>query len=48
MKSNDPAELKRIQEVAKVCKAASDRWTDNIWAVKTYLVKKKGMAGKEV
>lgn len=47
-KNNDPAEVKRVQDSANMCKDAANRWVDNIWAVKSYLVKKKGMASKEV
>lgn len=47
-KVNDPEEIKRVQCQVAVCKSAADRWTDNIWALKGYLTKKKGMAGKEV
>ena len=47
-KANDPAELKRIQQASIDLKAGADRWTDNVWAIKSYLVKKKGMSGKEV
>ena len=47
-KANDPAELERIQKEVIMLKEGADRWTDNIWAVKSYLVKKRGMSGKEV
>jgi len=47
-KINDPEEIKRVQQQVSVCKSAADRWTDNIWSLKRYLTKKKGMAGKEV
>mmetsp|Transcript_7644 Transcript_7644/g.7861 ORF Transcript_7644/g.7861 Transcript_7644/m.7861 type:complete len:221 (+) Transcript_7644:164-826(+) len=45
---NDPEEIHRIQSLATVCKNSCDRWTDNIWNIKRYLTKKKGMSGKEV
>jgi len=48
LKVNDPEEIRRVEKLALVNKAAADRWTDNIWQIKTYLTKKKGMAGKEV
>jgi hypothetical protein len=41
-------ELANIETAAKACKTAADRWTDNVFAVKQYLVKKKGMNSKEV
>ena len=47
-KACDPAELKRLQTEAKVCQQSADRWTDNIWTIKKYLTKKRGLAGKEV
>lgn len=48
LKDNDPAETERIQELAETCRAAANRWTENIWALKSYLQKKYGMAGKEL
>ena len=45
--STDPEETQRIIQ-AELNRRASDRWTDNIWNVKKYLTKKKGMAGKDV
>eukprot|EP01032_Pedospumella_encystans_P021635 gene21635-24534_t len=47
LKVNDPEEIRRVEKLALINKAAADRWTDNIWQIKTYLTKKKGMAGKE-
>lgn len=48
LKFNDPEEIKKILKQAEVNKAAADRWTDNIWTMKSYLMKKKGMPSKEV
>ena len=48
MRSNDPAEVKNVEESAAANKIAGDRWTDNIWSLKNYLTKKKGLSGKEV
>mmetsp|Transcript_30768 Transcript_30768/g.40650 ORF Transcript_30768/g.40650 Transcript_30768/m.40650 type:complete len:207 (+) Transcript_30768:38-658(+) len=48
LKENDPKELERIANEADQCKEAVNRWTDNIWAIKSWCVKKKGMASKEV
>ena len=45
---NDPEQIEQIQKQAKVNLDSANRWTDNIWGVKSYLVKKKGMSGKEV
>ena len=44
----DPAELRRIQQQSKTNVVAANRWTDNLWVIKKYLTKKKGMASKEV
>lgn len=48
LKVNDPEEIRRVEKLALINKAAADRWTDNLWQIKSYLTKKKGMAGKEV
>ncbi len=47
-KDNDPVEIEKVTKEAQNNKRAADRWTDNIWALKSYLVKKKGMQSKEV
>ena len=47
-KINDPAEIRRVENQAQINKTAADRWTDNIWAIKKFLTKKKGLSGKEV
>lgn len=47
-KQNDPEEIKRIQESAAVCQIGACRWTDNIWSLKSWLVKKKNIPGKEL
>jgi hypothetical protein len=44
---NDPEVVKALQEKAKGAKLAADRWTDNTWALKSYLVKKFGRDPKE-
>lgn len=31
-----------------MCQSAAERWTDNVWTIKSYLTRKKGMASKEV
>lgn len=48
LKVNDPDEIRRVEKLAMGNKAAADRWTDNIWQIKSYLTKRKGMSGKEV
>lgn len=48
LKVNDPDEIRRVETLAQTNKASADRWTDNLWQIKGYLTKKKGMSGKEV
>lgn len=48
LKVNDPDEIRRVEKLAQLSKASADRWTDNLWQIKSFLTKKKGMAGKEV
>eukprot|EP01034_Spumella_vulgaris_P041453 gene41453-51329_t len=47
LKFNDPAEVKKVKDQMEDNIQAVNRWTDNIWTIKSYLVKKKGMSGKE-
>jgi hypothetical protein len=47
-RATDPEETQRILSSVELNKRASDRWTENIWSIKKYLTKKKGMSGKEV
>jgi len=46
-KITDPAEVKKVVDAANKCKDGANRWTDNVFTLKTYLVKKKGMSSKE-
>ncbi len=46
-KMNDPEEVKRIERQIQVVVEGANRWTDNIWALKKYLTKKKGLSSKE-
>ena len=48
IKVNDPDTITNILKQAAINKQAADRWTDNIWAIKTFLTKKKGLSAKEV
>lgn len=47
LKIKDPAEIKKVRLAASRNKEAADRWTENIWVIKSYLTKRKGMSGKE-
>ncbi len=46
-KMNDPEEVKRLEKQIGGIVEGANRWTDNIWAIKKYLTKKKGISGKE-
>ncbi|KAG7399781.1 Meiotic nuclear division protein 1 [Phytophthora boehmeriae] len=45
---NDPAILDELQRKVRVAKEGSDRWTDNIFTLKSWVEKKRGVAGSEV
>lgn len=47
-KDNDPEEIQKISNSCKIVKAGSERWTDNVFQMKKYLTKSRGIAGKEV
>lgn len=47
-KMNDPEEIKKVEDQIDTILEGVNRWTDNTWAVKKFLTKKKGMSGKEV
>ena len=47
LKENDPAALADLEKELKLVTEAANRWTDNIFECKTYLVKKRGMDKKE-
>eukprot|EP01035_Chromulina_nebulosa_P020876 gene20876-27062_t len=44
----DPVEIKKIENQIAINLNAANRWTDNIYTLKRYLTKKKGMSSKEV
>ncbi|CAM9410827.1 unnamed protein product [Sphacelaria rigidula] len=48
LKENDPAELEKAASLTEVCKEGVNRWTDNTWQVKSWMVKTKGMSGSDV
>lgn len=48
LKQNDPEELKRISNQATISKDAANRWTDNIFELRKFLLKKTGMSKNEV
>lgn len=46
-KFNDPEEINKIDKQAIINMDSANRWTDNLWTLKRFLVKKKGMNSKE-
>lgn len=46
--ANDPEALERTKQQAKACREAAERWTENVWTLKRYLTKKRGLPGKDV
>ncbi len=47
-KFNDPQEINLMENRTMGNQDAANRWTDNIWTLKTFLIRKKGMNSKEV
>ena len=47
-KTNDPKELQRIKSGITSNKEAVNRWTDNIWTIKKFLTRKRGLSSSEV
>lgn len=47
LKQNDPQAIADLEKELELVKNAANRWTDNIFACKDYLVKKRGMDKKE-
>lgn len=47
LKENDPQAIADLQKELKFVTEAANRWTDNIFNCKTYLVKKRGLEKKE-
>ena len=47
-KKNDPVEVKKMQDIAKKVKDSANRWTDNVWALKSHMIKKLSLSSKEV
>jgi Mnd1 HTH domain/Leucine zipper with capping helix domain len=45
---NDPEMIKKIERDTAIVKEGADRWTENVWAMKTWLTKKKGISSNEV
>ncbi|CAH0520945.1 unnamed protein product [Peronospora belbahrii] len=45
---NDPAILNELESKLRVAKEGCDRWTDNVYTLKSWVVKKRGVEGREV
>ncbi|CEG39552.1 Protein involved in meiotic recombination/predicted coiled-coil protein [Plasmopara halstedii] len=45
---NDPAILEDLECKVGIAKEGADRWTDNVFTLKSWVVKKRGVEGKEV
>lgn len=48
LKGSDPEEIQRVEQATKRCKVGADVWTENIFTIKSFLTRKKGMNSKEV
>lgn len=48
LKANDPQALADLEKEVQFVTNGANRWTDNIFNVQSFLVKKKGMGKKEV
>ncbi len=47
LKGNDPEAVIRIEKQCKINLDAANRWTENLYSLKSFLVKKKGMSSKD-
>jgi hypothetical protein len=47
LKENDPQAIADLEQELKLVTEAANRWTDNIFNARDYLVKKRGMDRKE-
>jgi hypothetical protein len=47
LKENDPVEIEKMEKNITMCREATNRWTDNLLELRTWMVKKKGMSMKE-
>mmetsp|Transcript_8830 Transcript_8830/g.27580 ORF Transcript_8830/g.27580 Transcript_8830/m.27580 type:complete len:205 (-) Transcript_8830:50-664(-) len=48
LKANDPEELARITKLAEEMKGHAQRWTENLFSIKSYLVQKKNVQACQV
>ena len=40
---NDPANIEKLVDATKLCAEGANRWTDNTWTLKSYVVDKMNM-----
>lgn len=45
-RKNDPVEIKNVLDLAENVRLSANRWTDNVWCLKSFM-KKKGVSGNE-
>ena len=48
LRERDPETIRKLKDSVKLAIDGANRWTDNIYSVRSFLVRKQGMAGKEV
>ena len=46
-RKNGPEVAKEVNELILEAKAGANRWTDNMYAIKSYLVKKHGISRRD-
>ncbi|KNB41425.1 hypothetical protein JH06_5201 [Blastocystis sp. subtype 4] len=47
MKERDPETIRMMKDDVKRAVEGANRWTDNIWSMKSFLVRKQGISSKE-
>ena len=47
LKEHDPETIRQMKEDIKTAVEGANRWTDNIWSMKSFLTRKQGISSKE-
>ncbi|KAK8806687.1 hypothetical protein WA588_005490, partial [Blastocystis sp. NMH] len=47
LKERDPETIRKLKDDIKQAVDGANRWTDNIWSMKSFLVRKQGISNKE-
>ncbi|KAK8829186.1 Mnd1, meiotic nuclear division protein 1 [Blastocystis sp. ATCC 50177/Nand II] len=47
LKEHDPETIRQMKEDIKTAVDGANRWTDNIWSMKSFLTRKQGISSKE-